>query len=56
MNPGLVILDTEYAVEDYAIAFAKGNSTLREAVDGALRELIADGTVQGILDKYIGTD
>lgn len=55
MNPGLIILDTEYAVEDYAIAFAKGNSALREAVDGALRELIADGTVQRIVDKYIGS-
>ena len=54
MNPGLVILDTEYAVEDYAIAFAKGNTALRDAVDGALRDLIADGTVQRIVDNYIG--
>lgn len=56
MNPGLVILDTEYAVEDYAIAFSKGNTALRDAVDNALKELIADGTVQRIVDKYIGTD
>lgn len=54
MNPGLTILETEYAIEDYAICFAKGNTALRDAVDGALRELIADGTVQRILDKYIG--
>ena len=56
MNPGLVILETEYAVEDYAIAFAKGNTALRDAVDVALRELIADGTVKKIVDKYIGAD
>ena len=51
-NEGLVILDTEYAVEDYAIALAKG-SDLTADVDAALQELIADGTVQAILDKYI---
>jgi len=54
-NPGLKILDTEFAVEDYAIAFQKGNTALKEAVDGALRELIADGTAQSIIDKYIVT-
>jgi len=55
MNRGLHILDTEFEIEDYAIAFAKGNP-LRDAVDGALRELIADGTAQRIIDKYIGAD
>ena len=52
-NPGLKILDTEFTNEDYAIGFAKGNTALQEAVDGALGELIADGTVQAIIDKYI---
>ena len=52
-NPGLVILDTEYAVEDYAIGMAKGNTALLEAINGALAELTADGTVQAIIDKYI---
>ena len=52
-NEGLSILDTEYAVEDYAIAINKENTELLEKVDGALKELIADGTVQSILDKYI---
>lgn len=51
-NEGLKILDTEYAVEDYAIALAK-DSELTEKVNTALQELIADGTVQGIIDKYI---
>ena len=52
-NPGLTILDTEYAVEDYAIGVSKDNNALLEAVDTALQELIADGTVQSIIDKYI---
>lgn len=52
-NPGLKILDTEYVTEDYAIGFAKGNTALRDAVNNALKELIADGTVQSIIDKYI---
>lgn len=51
-NEGLVILDTEYATEEYAICFAK-DSELTEQVNGALQELIADGTVQSIIDKYI---
>ncbi len=52
-NEGLKILDTEYAVEDYAICFAKDNTELKDKVDGALKELIADGSVQKIVDKYI---
>ncbi len=55
-NPGLKILDTEYAVEDYAIAFQKGNTALLDAVNTALAELKADGTFQKIVDKYIKAD
>ena len=52
-NEGLKILDTEYVVEDYAIAVSKDNPGLKDAINTALGELIEDGTVQGILDKYI---
>ena len=51
-NPGLVILDTSYAEEDYAIGMAKGSS-LEDAVNATLEELKADGTLQAIVDKYI---
>ena len=44
-NPGLKILDTSYAEEDYAIGMAKGNTALLEAVNSALEELKADGTL-----------
>ena len=52
-NAGLKILDTAYAVEDYAAAMSKDNAELYEAVNKALEELIADGTVASIVEKYI---
>ena len=52
-NPGLKILDTSYAEEDYAIGMNKSNTALLEAVNAALEELRADGTLQAIVDKYI---
>ena len=52
-NPTLSVLDTEYAVEEYALAVDKDNEPLLDAVNAALNELMADGTVQSIIDKYI---
>ena len=52
-NPGLKVLDTSYAEEDYAIGMNKSNTALLEAVNAALEELKADGTLQAIVDKYI---
>ena len=52
-NEGLKILETEYIVENYAIGISKDNNGLRDAVNDALKELIADGSVQLIVDKYI---
>ena len=52
-NDGLKILETEFVSEDYAIGVSKDNPELLEAVNNALKELIEDGTVQEILDKYI---
>ena len=56
VNKGLKILDTDYAVEDYAICIAKDNNELLDKVNKALEELIADGTVQKIVDKYINAE
>lgn len=55
-NPGLKILDTEYVNEDYAIGVKKGNTQMLDAINGALAELKADGTIQSIIDKYITAD
>ncbi len=52
-NKGLKILDTSYADEDYAICFAKENTELQEKVNKALEELIADGSVKEVVEKYI---
>lgn len=55
-NPGLKILETEYVIEDYAIALNKNNSKLYEKVEKALSELIADGTIDRIVSSYISAD
>lgn len=52
-NEGLKILETSYADEDYAICFKKGNTEIKEAVDKALVELINEGKVKEIVEKYI---
>ena len=52
-NEGLMILETAYTDEDYAIAIKKGNTQLRDAIDKAIQELTADGTIDKILKKYI---
>ena len=49
----LTILDTEYALEDYAICVAKENTELLENINKALAEMEADGTKKAIIDKYI---
>ena len=52
-NEGLKVLDTSYAVEEYAACIAKNNTELLEKFDAALVELIGDGTVANIIGKYI---
>ena len=53
---GLTILDTEYAFEEYAIAVAKENTELLDQINAALDKLTEDGTIQGIVDKYISAE
>ena len=53
---GLTILETEYVTEEYAGAMSQENVALYEAVNAALEELIADGTVQAIIDAYISAE
>lgn len=52
-NKGLKILETEYAVEDYAAAMNKNNKELQEKVNKAMEELTEDGTIKEIIGKYI---
>ena len=55
-NEGLSILPGNWVEEDYCIAVDQGNTALLEAVQGALDELQADGTVDAIIAKYITAD
>ena len=55
-TPGLEILEGAYVVEDYCAAVDQDNTALLQAVNTALNELIDDGTVQAIMDKYISAE
>jgi polar amino acid transport system substrate-binding protein len=52
-NEGLTILEGNWVEESYAIGVDEGNTALQEAINNALNELIADGTVQNIINKHI---
>ena len=54
--PGRKILDESYTDEEYAIAIRKGNTELLDAVNKAIGELKADGTLDAIVAKYINAD
>ncbi len=55
-NEGLKLLDGAYTEEDYAICVAKDNEELLTKINNALKELIADGTVAQIVEKYIPSE
>ena len=55
-NKGLKILPTVYAEEDYGFELSYDNEALYNEVNGALEELLKDGTVQKIIDNYISAD
>lgn len=55
-NEGLVILDEEFTVEEYAIAIAKNNTELLEEVNTSLANLKSSGKLQEVIDKYISAD
>ena len=51
-----VVLDDNLVAEEYAIGFRKGEEKLADAVNKALRELKADGTVERIAKDWFGSD
>lgn len=53
-NPELKILDEEFTNEDYAICVAKGNDELLDKINGALDVLKQNGTLENIINNYIG--
>ena len=55
-DAGLTILPGNWVEEDYCLAVDEGNTALLDALNTALNELIDDGTVQAIIDKYIAAE
>ena len=55
-NDDLKILDEPFEEEEYAICLKKGNDELLDKINGALKELKEDGTIDSIMDNYIGDD
>lgn len=55
-NADFVILEDLLAAEEYAIGFKKGNTELKDKVQGALEEMAADGTLKTISEKWFGKD
>ena len=56
LTPGLEILKGKWMSEDYAFGLAKGNTKLLEAVNQTIDDLMNDGTIQGIIERYISVN
>lgn len=55
-NGDMVILEDSLSAEEYGVGFKKGNTELRDKVQGALEEMAADGTLRSISEKWFGKD
>lgn len=55
-NENLHLLDEEFTNEDYAICIDKGNAELKEKINGALTTLKENGTLENIIENYVGSD
>lgn len=53
VDVNLKILDEQYIEESYSVCVAKDNEKLLELINNILFELKKDGTIQGIINKYI---
>ena len=55
-NADFKILDDSLSEEEYGVGFKKGNTELRDKVQGALEEMAADDTLAKISDEWFGED
>lgn len=55
-NEGLKILEEPFAVEEYAICISKDNDELTTKFNTAIAELKSDGTLESIINNYIGDE
>ena len=51
-NEGFKVIDENLGAEQYGIAFRSGDEALCEAIQGAVQELVEDGTYAEIAAKY----
>lgn len=47
-----VMLDEALSSEHYAVGFKKGDTELAEKINSTLKEMVADGTVEELCEKY----
>ena len=52
-SEGLEVCEEAMSQEEYAIAVKKGNTEMLDKINGALKELKEDGTIDEIINKYI---
>ncbi len=52
-SEGLKVCEEAMSQEEYAIAVKKGNTEMLDKINGALKELKEDGTIDEIINKYI---
>lgn len=55
-NSDLRILEEPFALEEYAICMAKGNTELKDKINAALKTLKENGTLDLISKNYIGEE
>jgi len=55
-NKGFEILEETLGSEQYGIAFRNGDDALCEAIEGAVKKLVENGTYKQIADKYTEID
>lgn len=53
-NKELVLIDTDVAVEEYAIAVRKDSEKLLKSIDGAIDTLKKNGFYDNLINKYFG--
>ena len=53
-NEGFLIINEDLGAEQYGIAFRSGDQALCDAIDGAVKELVEDGTYAEIAAYYAG--
>lgn len=55
-NSDLMIVDTEFAVEQYAIAVKKGNTELLDAINKVITVIKIDGTYESLINAFMPVD